>query len=108
MEKDNRRADCVRLPEGRGKPERPGRPMGREYRGPEVPRLALRAAEAAQALGVSEGTLWAWVRMGVVPCVRIGGVNLFPVRAMQEWLTRAVCLGPLPPPERDRGDWSGT
>ena len=54
----------------------------------EVPRLALRPAEAAKALGVSERTLWEWQAAGALPCVRRGRLTLFPVAALSAWLER--------------------
>jgi len=51
-----------------------------------VPRLALRRAEMAEAIGVSDRTLWEWTRAGVVPHLRVGGVVLYPVDAIREWL----------------------
>ena len=49
-------------------------------------RLALRPKEAAAALGVCEKTLRA---LGSeIPCVRTGGVVLYPVKALEEWLSR--------------------
>ena len=51
-----------------------------------VPALALRARDAAKAIGVSERTLWAWTAAGEVPHVRRGGVILYPVDALREWL----------------------
>jgi hypothetical protein len=52
-----------------------------------VPRLALRTAEAAEALGVSERWLWERTRAGVIPHVTIGGVTMYPVDRLREWLT---------------------
>lgn len=51
-----------------------------------VPRLALRRAEAAEALGVSDRTLQDWVRKESVPHIRINGCLLFPVSELQQWL----------------------
>lgn len=52
----------------------------------EIPRISLRLAEAAASLGISERTLWSWARTGAVPFVRRGGILLFPVRELVEWL----------------------
>jgi excisionase family DNA binding protein len=50
-------------------------------------RLALRADEAADALGISPRTLAAMVAAGTIPYTRIGKRNLrFPVAALQKWL----------------------
>lgn len=51
-----------------------------------VPRLALRREEAAEALGISDRTLWTWTRSGDVPHVRIGGVVMYPIDGLREWL----------------------
>lgn len=48
--------------------------------------LALRPREAAQALGVSERTLWTLTREGKIPVKRIGRVTLYPVHRLREWL----------------------
>lgn len=51
-----------------------------------VPRIALRREEAAEALGVSDRTLWTWTKAGDVPHVRIGGVVMYPVDGLRDWL----------------------
>ena len=56
--------------------------------GPETPCLALRPREAAKALGISERLLWEWIRRGMVPYARIGGVVVCPTDALREWLQR--------------------
>jgi len=53
-----------------------------------IPRIALRPREAAQALGVSERTLWTWTQAGDVPHVRRGATVLYPVEALRDWLER--------------------
>lgn len=50
------------------------------------PRLALRAREAAEALGISERLLWDWTHGEGVPHVRIGNVVLYPVSEVRQWL----------------------
>ena len=52
----------------------------------EVPRLALRPAEAARALGLSERTLWTLADEGRIPSVRVGKLRLFPVEMLAAWL----------------------
>jgi excisionase family DNA binding protein len=47
-------------------------------------RLALRPAEAARALGISERTLR--TLLPELPHVRAGGVVLLPVEALRRWL----------------------
>jgi excisionase family DNA binding protein len=52
--------------------------------------LALRAKEAARALGISHRTLWQLTKDGHVPCVRLGtGTRktiLYPTEMLQGWL----------------------
>jgi excisionase family DNA binding protein len=51
-------------------------------------RLALRPAEAAQALGIGERTLRQI--LPELPHVRVGGAVLLPVEALQAWLREKV------------------
>lgn len=51
-----------------------------------MPCLALRPREAAQALGVSQRTLWSWTNEGTIPHVRRGGLVLYPVDVLRQWL----------------------
>lgn len=53
-----------------------------------IPRLALKLREAAAAIGVSERTVWEWVRSGDLPSLRRGRVVLIPIRELRDWLTR--------------------
>lgn len=48
-------------------------------------RIALRPAEAADALGISERTLR--TLMPLLPFVRLGGVVLLPLRDLERWLS---------------------
>ena len=52
-----------------------------------TPRLALRVAEAAAALGVSEDFFGTEIAPEL-PCVRRGRLKLYSVRALEEWLER--------------------
>lgn len=52
-----------------------------------IPCLAMRAREAARAMGVSERTLWEWTQAGDVPHVRRGKVLLYPVDELRRWLS---------------------
>jgi excisionase family DNA binding protein len=58
-------------------------PTGTE---PETPCLAMRAREAAKALGISERLLWEWTDRGLVPHIRLGKAKLYPVDSLREWL----------------------
>jgi predicted DNA-binding transcriptional regulator AlpA len=55
---------------------------------PETPCLAMRRREAAAAIGISVGELDAWTKRGIIPCVRIGRIILYPVSAIREWLNK--------------------
>ena len=53
--------------------------------------LALSPRDAAQALGISERTLWSATQpRGPIPSVKLGNRVLYPVTGLQEWLTRAA------------------
>lgn len=67
--------------------------------GPAIPCLAMRAREAAKALGISERTLWEWTGRGEIPHVRVGKAVLYPVDSLRDWLKQQV----LPPIARDAG-----
>ena len=41
----------------------------------KIPRLAFRSPEMAEALGISERTLWQLTKSGVIPCVKLGTKN---------------------------------
>ncbi len=60
---------------------------------PETPKLALNAREAATALGISERTLWALTREGIIPAVRLGGRVVYPVAVLQRWLEAQAGAG---------------
>lgn len=54
----------------------------------EVERLAVNAAEAAQMLGISERSLWAWTREGKIPSIKIGRRVLYSVEALRQFVSR--------------------
>jgi len=60
---------------------------------PETPCLSMRRREAAAAIGVSVGELDTWTKKGIIPCVRIGKVILYPVTAIQDWLEKQAQQG---------------
>ena len=51
-----------------------------------VERLALRPKEAAEALGVSLGTLRKWMRDESLPYFRVDGAVRIPVGTLEEWI----------------------
>lgn len=55
--------------------------------------LSLRPREAAEAIGVSERTLWTWTKEGIVPHVKIGGTVLYPIAELRGWLSRKANEG---------------
>ena len=63
-----------------------------------IPTLALRAREAAIALGISARTLWALTATGEVPHVRLGRTVLYPTRELTDWLTARTKLATGAPP----------
>lgn len=51
-----------------------------------VPRLHVRADDAAEMAGVSLATWWRWDASGAIPqAVKIGGVKLWSVRSLRLW-----------------------
>lgn len=66
---------------------RKGQPMQSDA--PPIPRLLLRAPDAAEALGISERTLWAYTKpRGSIPAVKIGGRVLYDPRDLTAWIDR--------------------
>jgi len=64
------------------RPARSG-PVG----GAPPPRLALRAKDAAWALGIGERLLWSLTNRGEIPHVRLGRTVLYPVDELRRWLS---------------------
>lgn len=56
----------------------------------EVPFLALRPRQAAEALGVSEATLERLTKDRRVPVIRLDRAVLYPLRELAEWLSYQV------------------
>ncbi len=48
--------------------------------------LALRAPEAAKALGISQRSLWQKTKSGEIPHTTLGRTILYPVEALRDWL----------------------
>ncbi|MEJ2705938.1 MAG: helix-turn-helix domain-containing protein [Sedimentisphaerales bacterium] len=68
---------------------------------PQTPCLAMRAKEAAKAIGISERTLWQWTEDGYVPHIRRGKVVLYPVDALRDWLRGQAREGTKPDRESE-------
>ena len=59
-----------------------------------IPILAMRPRQAAEAIGVSERTLWSWTQAGDVPFIKRGKATLYPVRELTAWLSAQVSPSP--------------
>jgi len=55
--------------------------------------LALRAREAAPALGISERHLWSLTNQGKIPHVRIGRSVIYPRDVLERWLAEQAAKG---------------
>ena len=62
----------------------------------------MRPAQAAKALDISERTLRDWLAAGVVPCVRVNGVVLLPVKTLEKRLEELAELRSAPAPESEK------
>ena len=60
-----------------------------------VEKLSLRSREAAQALSISERTLWSLCQRNEIPHVKTGRVVLFPIASLKQWLEEQT-KRPLP------------
>ena len=60
-----------------------------------IEKLSLRSREAAQALGISERTLWSLCQRNEIPHVKTGRVVLFPIASLKQWLEEKT-KRPLP------------
>ncbi len=52
--------------------------------------LAYRLKEVARILGLSQRSVWKLAHDGQIPCLRVGKALLFPVKELEEWLSRQV------------------
>lgn len=59
--------------------------------------LLLRPRDASRLLALSERTLWALTRAGLLPCVRVGKSVRYDPADLAEWVQKAKA-GPLPGP----------
>ena len=68
-------------------------------RGPNVPRLLFKSREAAEALGISERTLWELTARGEIPVIRIPGRGKearslrYDVDDLRAWIDRQKAAG---------------
>jgi len=60
---------------------------------PETPCLSMRRREAAAAIGISVGELDTWTKRGIIPCVRVGRIVLYPVSTIWDWLNKQAQQG---------------
>jgi predicted DNA-binding transcriptional regulator AlpA len=60
---------------------------------PETPCLSMRRRETAAAIGISVGELDNWTKRGIIPCVRIGRIILYPASAIRDWLNKQAQQG---------------
>ena len=68
-----------------------------------VEKLSLRSREAAQALGISERTLWSLCQRDEIPHVKTGRVVLFPIASLKQWLEEQTRRPPLQSADTDGG-----
>lgn len=54
----------------------------------DAPRLALRPAEAAKALGIGRRLLWSMTASGQLPHTRLGRCVVYPIDGLRAWLDR--------------------
>ncbi len=64
-----------------------------EEGGPTRP-IALRPVDAARRLGISPRTLWNWTRAGIVPCLKVGRVTLYPAAGLEAWVASQTAAPP--------------
>ena len=68
-----------------------------------VEQLSLRSREAAQALGISERTLWSLCQRDEIPHLKTGRVVLFPIESLKRWLAEKTARPPLQPADAEGG-----
>jgi len=68
-----------------------------------TPALALRPAEAAAAIGVSERKLFQLTKEKRIPHARLGGCVVYPVAELQQWLSSLAEHEKSPALAGDRG-----
>jgi excisionase family DNA binding protein len=55
-------------------------------------RRFLTSREVAEYLGLSEPTIRAWVRMGKIPCYRLGRAVRFDLRQIETWVKKKAVV----------------
>lgn len=60
---------------------------------PQTAPLALRAKEAAAALGIGQRLLWELTNRNEIPHMKCGRCTLYPVQALQAWLAEQAERG---------------
>ncbi len=69
---------------------------------PQIPCLAMRPAQAAKALDISERTLRDRVADGIISCIRIGGVVHLPAKPLKKRLEELAKAGGSVAGEREK------
>ena len=54
----------------------------------EQPKLAIRVAQAAEALEISRSKAYEMIARGELPAIRIGGSVRVPLAALREWVAQ--------------------
>ena len=68
-----------------------------------VEKLSLRSREAAQALGISERTLWSLCQRDEIPHRKTGRVVLFSIESLKLWLAEKTARPALQPADAEGG-----
>ena len=68
-----------------------------------VEKLSLRSREAAQALGISERTLFTLCQRDEIPYLKTGRVVLFPIESLKRWLMEKATRRPLQSADAEGG-----
>ncbi len=68
-----------------------------------VEKLSLRSREAAQALGISERTLFTLCQRDEIPHLKTGRVVLFPIESLKRWLMEKATRPPAQSADSEGG-----
>ncbi len=55
--------------------------------------LLLKPRQAANALGISERTLWTYTRADKIPSMKIGRLVRYPITELQRWIESELQVG---------------